>query len=1203
MVKLVNNEDLENEAKGAYSLGLCGVRRNRMRIFKKRNWKRNVLLACTLFSVVPLSTYAQEPKSVDPNPTEEKVIYRNEMSTIKEEKTKDIPKTSVRIGNGMVYTAVNITEVSPELEVRLVEVPVQKMATEAEKDTLQLQVHTNYSAYQSRYELSFYSNQSMTDLTPLRVITGETLKNEQVITVDNLEDLKKNGDEVRYKLRVYDAENRYDETSMGIIAFPDRPLPYGAEERKREILDQSRITLRKRNITLNYGMVVVIGQNLIRVKTVEINGNQYTLDNSTSTFTAERLAPPGKYDVKVKTTFEDNTVQEDTLVVSIPDKYRLELGVADFTVGEYSGDQKNEKITIEKPNHYLYKTGRLSYFGQMRFNENTSGVFQFDTGEQKWDEIFDDTFRPKRYNVYERVQREGMYPVYGDDSIIYNQNDMVQQGKIFTEVKHKGSRALWGTYRVDFSVSELAQVHRTHYGALVEHKSEAATSFGESKISMAAYAAEAEVGHARNEFLGTGGSLYFLKNKDIIEDTEQLIIEVRDPESDLVKKQIVLYKGKDYKIDEYQGRITLMKPLSQYGGRDESIIRDNLERDWVQYLVVNYDYYRSSDDIIRNLSYGGQLQGWLGEYFSLGAAHIKENHEADTSYELNSVNGMFRYSDTSYLKGEYAKTRSMQHTDNVYSHNGGIDFESLRGIAKSKSGKAYKITGNIDLKDIAPKEFSTGNELSFWYREEDAGFSNGHFDQGEERKFFGTELRLRPNKRTRFFGAYHKNETKSELLNIPTEKKEAIVQTEYQLNDRVRLTGGLSDFKETSENKTKEATLFAGRIEYKKEGFSVYGIAQAALRKKNYDYDQVYTIGTSQEFFKNRVKLTSEYSITNNQDDRLRARIDVRANDRYSVYAGYELSELDSFNTNKFVVGNRYQFNDQTSFYTENQRLKERDSRANLQSYGMDYSYKSNHSINLSYQEGTVKERGQDYDRQAISLTSTYTKPLFRLMNKLEYRKDYGRTQDLDQYVTTNSIAYKTSPSFRIVGTFDYSITKDHRINQTVEKNAEYEIGWAYRPVTHNRFNWLGRYTYIENEGTLRAINSATNEKTHIFATEGNYKLDQRWSIGGKLGYKKEDYSYPIGTNRSVGISNEFIFYGVRVEYQVTRDWNLMMKYRYLQDLTNNDNKHGAVVGVYRSLGNHLKIGGGYNFSEINDDLRDRTEIDKGWFINVIGKF
>ena len=247
MVKLVNNEYLENESKGACSLGLCGVRRNRMRIFKKRNWKRNVLLACTLFSVVPLSTYAQEPQSVDPKPTEEKVIYRNEMSTIKEEKTKDIPKTSVRIGNGMVYTAVNITEVSPELEVRLVEVPVKKVVTEAEKDTLQLQVHTNYSAYQSRYELSFYSNQSMTDLTPLRVITGETLKNEQVITVDNLEDLKKNGDEVRYKLRVYDAENRYDETSMGIIAFPDRPLPYGAEERKREILDQSRITLRKRH--------------------------------------------------------------------------------------------------------------------------------------------------------------------------------------------------------------------------------------------------------------------------------------------------------------------------------------------------------------------------------------------------------------------------------------------------------------------------------------------------------------------------------------------------------------------------------------------------------------------------------------------------------------------------------------------------------------------------------------------------------------------------------------------------------------------------------------------------------------------------------------------------------------------------------------------------------------------------------------------
>ncbi len=1183
---------------------VCGVRRNSMRFLKKRNWRRSVVLACTLFSIMPISVYAQEAQTVGPKSTEDKVIYHNEMSTSKEEKKPDIPKTSIRIGNGMVYTAVNITEVSPKLEVRLVEVPpAQKSSAKVDEDTIKLQVHTNYSAYQSRYELSFYSNHSMTDLAPLRVITGETLKNEEVITVDNIAELKNDGDEIRYKLRVYDAKNRYDETSMGIIAFPDTSLPYGSEDRKQEILDQSRITLRKRNIALNYGMVVVVGQNLTRVKSVEVNGNQYTLENSTSNFMAERLAPPGKYDVKVKATFEDNTVQEDHLVVLIPDKYQLELGVADFTVGEYSGDEKNEKINIEKPNHYLYKTGRLSYFGQMRFNENTSGIFQFDTGEQKWDELFNDTFRPKHYNVYERVQREGMYPVYGDDSIIYNQNDMVQQGKIYMEVKHKATRALWGTYRVDFSVAELAQVHRTHYGALVEHKSEESTSFGESKISATAYAAESEVGHGRNEFLGTGGSLYFLNNKDIIEDTEQLIVEVRDPESDLVKKQITLYKGKDYKIDEYQGRITLMKPLSEYGGRDESIMRDNLQRDWVQYLVVNYDYYRSVSDLTRHLSYGGRLQGWLGDYFSLGATHLRENQEGNTSYELSGVDGVYRYSDTTYLKGEYAKSKSVQYTENFFSHNGGIAFDSLRSIEKIKSGKAYKVSGNINLKDLAPKKFSTGNELSFWYREEDGGFSNGHFDQGEDRKFYGTELRLRPNSRTRFFGSYHKNETESDLLRIPTEKEEAVVQMEYQLNPRISLTGGISDFKETRENENREATLLAGRVEYKKEDFSIYGIAQAAIKKKNYDYDQVYTLGVSQEFLKNKVKLTSEYSTTNNQDDRLRARIDVRANDRYSIYTGYEFSELDTWSSNKFVVGNRYQLNDQVSLYTESQRLKERDSKANLQSYGMDYSYKGNHSLNLSYQEGAVKEGKEDYDRQAISVTSTYTKPLFRVMNKLEYRKDYGQTQDLDQYVTTNSIAYKTSPSFRIVGTFDYSITKDHRINQTVEKNAEYEIGWAYRPVTHNRFNWLGRYTYIENEGNLRAIDSATNEKTHIFATEGSYKLDQKWSIGGKIGYKKEDYSYPIGTNRSVGISNEFMFYGVRVEYQMTRDWNVMVKYRYLQDITSGDDKHGAVVAVYRSLGNHLKIGGGYNFSAINDDLRDRTNIDKGWFINVVGKF
>ena len=47
----------------------------------------------------------------------------------------------------------------------------------------------------------------------------------------------------------------------------------------------------------------------------------------------------------------------------------------------------------------------------------------------------------------------------------------------------------------------------------------------------------------------------------------------------------------------------------------------------------------------------------------------------------------------------------------------------------------------------------------------------------------------------------------------------------------------------------------------------------------------------------------------------------------------------------------------------------------------------------------------------------------------------------------------------------------------------------------------------------------------------------------------------------------------------------------------------GALVAVYRHVGNNAKIGIGYNFGRFSDDLTDLTKDDEGVFLNVIGKF
>ena len=68
-------------------------------------------------------------------------------------------------------------------------------------------------------------------------------------------------------------------------------------------------------------------------------------------------------------------------------------------------------------------------------------------------------------------------------------------------------------------------------------------------------AAEPGTVASRDEFRGTGGSLYYLRNQDILTGSERLRIELRDKDSGLVTAVTDLQPSVDYDIDYLQGRI------------------------------------------------------------------------------------------------------------------------------------------------------------------------------------------------------------------------------------------------------------------------------------------------------------------------------------------------------------------------------------------------------------------------------------------------------------------------------------------------------------------------------------------------------------------------------------------------------------------------------------------------------------------------
>ena len=80
---------------------------------------------------------------------------------------------------------------------------------------------------------------------------------------------------------------------------------------------------------------------------------------------------------------------------------------------------------------------------------------------------------------------------------------------------------------------------------------------------MNAFVADPGTLQSREEFRGTGGSLYYLQHLDATEGSERLWVEVRDKDSGLAIARTPLTQAQDYEIDYIQGRVTLRAPASR----------------------------------------------------------------------------------------------------------------------------------------------------------------------------------------------------------------------------------------------------------------------------------------------------------------------------------------------------------------------------------------------------------------------------------------------------------------------------------------------------------------------------------------------------------------------------------------------------------------------------------------------------------------
>ncbi len=1089
-------------------------------------------------------------------------------------------------GGGMIWASSDPAMVIPHLDI--LSRPYAQKRMGAIIGPITFATYSNYHRYFDRYRLLIYTKDLAGRPIPLKLFEGKELPKKIVWdgTCAAGTDLRR-ATHLYYVLRVYDHEGHYDQTRERAIRLGAAPAASATQDPARLIYGKSSLNIH--HIPVHGARVRIHARDIPRGYRLNIDGENVDVDDRGG-FVLEEIMPAGKRTVLVALMDPQGTIYKKRLTLDVTDSYFFLVGLADLTVGS---SHISGHIVPTVRDDDLFTDGRVAFHLKGKIKGTYLITAQMDTQEDELSHMGRNISREDPTRLFRHLDPDRYYYVYGDDAHLHDDTD--SQGRLYVRVDWDGSRALWGNFNTGITQNEYANVDRSLYGAKLRYVSTKSTAHDDPKSELILYGSPSRTLPAHNQFLGTGGSLYYLKHREIVEGSAKLWIEVRQKGSDRAISRIPLRRGRDYEIDELQGRIILAHPLMTYvRQKGPSLIKDMPLDGDALYLMADYEYL---SDLYpgQRATYGARGKEWLNDHVAVGATYAHEDRDGG-DYELKGADLTMKANERSYLKVEYAKSASTQSFEHsLQSEDGGLTFHPLDAALSSRSrGEAVGVEARADLRDLSDR--MPEGAIGAWWKQRNAGFSTNRLHSGErDHRETGVEASIKT-------GA---SSTLSARALHTEEGAQRTDRASAQFNLRHKRFDGavqLSHIKERNSTTEGRATLGAVKLGYAPASwFDLYTIVQQTLdHSGSYTRNDLYTVGASADL--SRLTLNAEAS-TGDRGDALQFGAHYAVGDRESLYGTYTLStDRTDARSRTLTLGERTAVTDALSLYSEHQFVHADHGGSIGHLYGLRYAPDHHLSYTLSMQGVRLDETAlRGLDRRAISGGVRYTSGRLRASSTLEYRRDAGDEAHTRQYLTSNALDYRFSPSWRILAKLNYALTQDRRNGTTAAKFIESGIGLAYRPLWEKRLSMLGRYTYLYDLVTAAQSLTRPDEVSHIVETELAWELSRYWSVGGKLGYKR----YRLRAQRGEGdwYTGALRLAAFRLNYHLLHKWDALAEFHWLDD-DHDSSRSGWLVGAYRKMGPNLKLGVGYNFTTFSDDLRAANDYDtQGWFVNLVGAY
>ncbi len=968
----------------------------------------------------------------------------------------------------------------------------------------------------------------------------------------------------------------------------------------------------KRNIPIgSSGSVRISGRDVPPDHTVWLAGTEIPV-NEDGEFVGEVILPAGLHTVEVAVLDEEGNGELYLRDLDLERSDWFFVALADLTLSQdLSGGRPSELNGGNSTDLDAFANGRLAFFLNGKFGEDWKLTASADTREGPVEDLFTNFLDKDPDSLFRRLDPDYHYPTFGDDSTIDELAPTL--GKFFVRLNKGDDHLLWGNFLVRYNQNELALVERGLYGANARYQTDAATSFGERRFAFDGFAADPGTISSRDEFRGTGGSVYFLKRQDLLIGSERLRVEIRDKDSGLVRETVTLQPELDYDVDYLQGRILLSEPLSAIAD-DRLLVRNDGLAGNEAVLVVQYEYTPGFDEL-DTLNLGGQTHAWLTDFLKVGAT-ANHNDQSGEESSLYGVDVTLRKSAGSWIKIQASRSDGLVSTSER-SEDGGFNFANPTfGSGQTTDAFGYRADLSFELSDWLKNR---SGRVHVYAQRLEAGYSGAGLNTLTETDQYGGELRM-PITQSLAIVAKGDHLTQDRGLETTT----AEVDLSYQVSDHWSIETGARHDRREDDSISSAATQEEGertdavvQIEFDpKTDWKAYAFGQGTVQSTG-EREENHRGGLG-----GAVRLTERLAVdgeVSHGDIGPAAQLgtDYQYSERTRLYLNYALDNERGYDglherRGSLTAGTRSRLSDSASVYVENQ-YQHATVTGLTRSIGIDYTPAEKWNIDVSWEDGTTRDRQSqaETERRAGGFTVGYRTDDFQVSSGFEYifnetEQSDGSTSHRTTWLLRNNLKYQINEDGRLLAKFNHAISDSSQGDVFDGGFTEVVAGFAYRPVAHDRFNALAKYTYFYNVPSSDQVGqNGTSaqflQKSHIAALDLSYDVTDRWTLGTKYAYRLSQVS--LDRDDPDFFENDAHLFILRSDYRFLRNWESSVEGRILELPDLDERRAGALVTVYRYFGDHFKVGLGYNFTDFSEDLTDLSYDHHGIFLNVVGTF